>query len=132
MVLVDDDEEARRLQLRLKVELNLRPGEQLLHYGDLFDEPFDWEAEDLFPASTLEAWLAEVGQELVDGTRRRPDGSWHVDLSQEGKAELAEWVQHRCGTADLARFVEVLDVVHVALDRQAKRARKRAAHHEER
>ena len=132
VVLVDDDEEARRLRLRLKTELNLRPGEQLLHYGGFFDRPFDWEAEDLFPEATMLAWLGEVGEAPVDGTRRRPDGRWHFDLNQDGKAEFAEWLQVHGDAAALAPFVGVLEAVRAAVDRQVERARKRAAHRDER
>lgn len=128
VVLVDDDEEARRLQLRLKTELNLRPGEQLLDYGGFFEAPFEWEAEDLFPERTLRTWLAEVGEAPITGTRRRPDGGWHVDLTQDGKGELAEWIHAHGDADDLARFVEVLEAVQDAVARQVERERKRAAH----
>jgi hypothetical protein len=131
VVLVDNDEEARKLQHRLKAELNLRPGEQLLDYGELFEEPFDWEAEDLFPEATLRAWLDEAGEAPVTGTRRRPGGGWHLDLSQDGKGEFAEWIQVHGTPEDFARFVEVLERVHRGIARQVKRERKRAAHHDE-
>lgn len=130
VVLVDNDEEARKLQHRLKAELNLRPGEQLLDYGELFEAPFDWEAEDLFPEATLRAWLAEVGEGPVTATRRRPGGGWHLDLSQDGKGEFAEWIQVHGAAEDFARFVEVLERVRVAVARQVERERKRAAHHD--
>lgn len=130
-MLVDNDEEARRLQLRLKTELNLRPGEQLLDYGRFFGAPFDWEAEDLFPESTVRTWLAEVGEAPITGTRRRPDGGWHIDLTQDGKGELAEWIQVHGDADDLARFVEVLEAVGLAITRQVERERKRLAHRDD-
>jgi hypothetical protein len=64
----------------------------------------------------------------VTGTRRRPGGGWHLDLSQDGKGEFAEWIQVHGSSADFARFVEVLERVHRAVARQVARERKRQDH----
>jgi predicted ATP-dependent endonuclease of OLD family len=128
LVLVDHDEEGKKAQKLLKEALTLRPGEQLLHYGNFFKEPFQWEAEDLFPAATVARWLREVGESVIDGKERRPDGEWHYNLNQVGKASFAAWIETKTDAKVLRRFIDVLEAVNEAIKKQVDREERRRAH----
>lgn len=125
VVLVDNDDEGKKAQKLLKESLKLRPKEQLLHYGDFFNASFRWEAEDLFPGSVLSGWLVDVGEDLLTGKERRPDGEWHYDLNTVGKAAFAGWVEGQTDGAPFGRWIEVLETVGDALQRQDAREERR-------
>lgn len=128
VVLVDNDDEGRKAQKLLKDGLKLRPREQLMHYGEFFDSPYAWEAEDLFPPSLFAKWLSETGEDLMNRKDRRPDRQWHYDLNPVGKAAFAAWVEDRADAASMTRWVEVLEGVGAAVQRQIERADRRQAH----
>lgn len=128
VVLVDNDDEGKKAQKLLKEALKLRPGEQLLHYGTFFNQPFGWEAEDLFPAMTFSRWLQDVGEEAIDGKERRPDGEWHYRLNQVGKAAFAAWIEANGDAKMLRRFIDVLEVVDKAIEKQVERENRRRAY----
>lgn len=128
VVLVDNDDEGKKAQKLLKDGLKLRPNEQVLHYGDFFDDPYAWEAEDLFPASFMNDWLAEAGEDLMSGKERRPDGQWHYDLNPVGKATFAAWVEEKAQQGHMRRWIDVLESVNAAIGRQTDREARRRAH----
>lgn len=128
VVLVDNDEEGKKAQKQLKEALKLRPGEQLLHYGTFFDSSFEWEAEDLFPAAALTRWLQDVGEDVIDGKVRRPDGEWHYQLNQVGKAAFGAWIEANGDAETLSRFTDVLKAVDEAIGKQVEREARRRAY----
>jgi 5S rRNA maturation endonuclease (ribonuclease M5) len=130
VVLVDNDDEGQKAQKLLKDQLKLRAGEQLLHYGNFFEKPSKWEAEDLFPLAVMEAWLNDVGEEVLDGKDRRPDGGWHYHLNQSGKAAFASWVEANADGNALQAFANVLKAVDRAIEKQRERERRRWEHRE--
>lgn len=128
VALVDNDEDGRKAQKLLKDALKLRPGEQLLHYGQFFDHHFGWEAEDLFPVTTFTRWLEEVGEDVIDGKERRPDGQWHYHLNQVGKAAFATWIEANGDAKALRGFIKVLEEVGEAINKQVQREKRRREH----
>lgn len=128
VVLVDNDEEGRKAQKLLKEHLKLRPGEDLIDYGNMFDTAFDWEAEDLFPAATFTRWIKEVGEDGINGKVRRPDGQWHYHLNQLGKATFAAWIEDNVEEREVRGFVRLLEAVDTAIKKQADRAERRRSH----
>jgi energy-coupling factor transporter ATP-binding protein EcfA2 len=128
VVLLDNDDDGRRAQKLLKDGLKLRPVEEVLHYGDFMAQSYRWEAEDLFPPDLIAKWVKESGEDLLDGKERRPDGEWHYDISTAAKGDLAQWLVRHATPESTERWVQVLDAVETAIQKQVVREERRRAH----
>ena len=70
---------------------------------------FPAEAEDLFPATLLEEFVDEQGEETVlAGKQRRPDGQWHYDLTPTGKDLIIEFLERRLQHRHVSAWIELL------------------------
>lgn len=88
----------------------------------------DFEAEDLFPTETLEKLLSGPGaDELLAEKVRRPDGSFHIGLTQKGKQIFMELLKS-APAKSFDRFIAVLEILAKKLQDAEERARKKEQH----
>ncbi len=84
LVVTDNDDPGRKAKATLVGNTFGFTKKQLLTYSAAFEgaqwESFPVEAEDLFTPELIEGFVAEHGDAVVDGTKRRPDGAFHYDL----------------------------------------------------
>lgn len=87
---------------------------QLLTYDVVFGPKwadFPVEAEDLFAPELLNGFVAEHGDGVVDGTKRRPDGAFHYDFGQVAKESLTSWLATKTRPEHVERWIDMLLLV---------------------
>jgi hypothetical protein len=91
---------------------------QIVSYVTLF--PAQWqnfpvEAEDLFPPPLIERFIAELGQSVMEGSKKRPDGLFHYDLGQAAKKQLEPWLAVEAVAEDVRLWLELILRLRVQL-----------------
>ncbi|MGH8904308.1 MAG: ATP-dependent nuclease [Egibacteraceae bacterium] len=118
-VLVDNDEPG--LDAKRILASRFKKKRELFSYADVFDERyvnFAFEAEDLFPSTLIEGFIAERGRDVVQtASRRRPDadGEWHYDLSRTAKVQLAEYLAEHLTAEDVTRWIALIELIRSRL-----------------
>lgn len=112
IIMVDNDEDGRRVRSTLAGKTFGFDKKQILTYAELFDGEkwiqFPVEAEDLFAAELIEGFVKAHGDSIVDGTRRRPDGLFHYDFTQSAKQALTQWLTDEAQPAHVTKWIEAL------------------------
>jgi hypothetical protein len=118
-VLLDNDEPGRQaLKLLTGAQFKFQKNTDVLTYAVAFpkdEADFPYEAEDMFPAELLEAFVEEHGSSVIDGSRRRPDGEFHYDLNGSAKAELLEHLQAVVTPQHVGRWLTLIGKIRDAM-----------------
>jgi putative ATP-dependent endonuclease of OLD family len=111
VVVTDNDEPGRKAKNTLVGNMFGFGKKQVVTYGAAFGpqwEGFPVEAEDLFPPELIEGFVAEHGDAVVDGTKRRPDGAFHYDFGQAAKELLSSWLEQKTQPEHVVRWIDML------------------------
>lgn len=111
-VVLDNDAEGKAaLELLCGSKLGFQKKAHVTTYAELFpaeQRDFPYEAEDLFEPSLIEAFVATHGDDVIDGSHRRPDEAWHYDLNQVAKAQLEPFLERELRPQHVERWIELL------------------------
>jgi len=114
VVVTDNDAAGRKAKDLLAGRTFGFAKQQLLTYDVVFGPRwanFPVEAEDLFAPELLVGFVAEHGEAVVDGSKRRPDGAFHYDFGQVAKESLAAWLAEKTRPEHVERWIEMLLLV---------------------
>ncbi|MFI5454096.1 MAG: ATP-dependent endonuclease [Isosphaerales bacterium] len=73
------------------------------------------EAEDMFPAGFMSAFVAEHGSKALEESNRYKDGTYHYGLSQPGKVISLEHIDKKLKPSHVGTFLEILQEVRSRL-----------------
>ena len=81
------------------------------------DNPsFGWEIEDLYPPSFLEAFVAQNGESIIKGKKRRPaDDGWHYDFDQSAKELLGSYFEAETKPEHVGRLLDLILLIRAKL-----------------
>jgi len=119
-VLLDNDEPGKQCRDLLKGKFEMTVKKEIISYKNVFPSnpgDFAYEAEDLFPPSLIEDFIAANGgeQALIDGKRRRPDDAFHYDLNSSCKLSLFEHLERHAKAEHLGQWVELILLIRERL-----------------
>jgi 5S rRNA maturation endonuclease (ribonuclease M5) len=110
LTLLDFDEPGRRARDYLKTIFELSDKREILLYNKVASARWkDVEAEDLWPSELIQGFVDELGELALQERLRRPDGTWHIGLSAEGKGEVPMWLARNAKRADCDLWAQLLD-----------------------
>jgi hypothetical protein len=117
-VLLDNDKFGRDTRNELKAKFGFVPAKDLFSYAEVFPEKqrnFEYEAEDLFPVAIIEDFVTEHGQGVLEGSSKRPDGSFHYDFDSSAKELLLSHLSTHVKSADCDLWVNLLAYIRTGL-----------------
>lgn len=117
-VLVDNDTPGKNARKDLAEKFRFQNGRELFSYADVFGKDakqYPYEAEDLFPPELVEEFVAEHGFQVVDGSWKRPDGSFHYDLDGDAKELLSAHLHARVTARHCERWLTLIAQIRAGL-----------------
>jgi 5S rRNA maturation endonuclease (ribonuclease M5) len=118
-VLLDNDQPGREvLKLLTGDKFGFQKGSQVDTYAMAFpanERDFPYEAEDVFDPAIIETFVANHGEAVYDGSRRRPDGAFHYDLNQSAKAVLETHLDTLTQPEHVQRWIELILILRSKL-----------------
>jgi hypothetical protein len=115
VIVVDNDDEGKHVRSTLAGNTFGFSGNRILSYAEVMGggqwPNFPVEAEDLFEPELLQAFVEKHGQAVIDGSKKRPDGAFHYDLSQSVKELLGAYLAEEARPEHLERWIEMLMLV---------------------
>lgn len=118
-ILLDNDDHGREsLKLLTNQQFKFQKTKEVTTYAEAFpkdERNFPYEAEDVFAAELMAAFVDEHGDSVIDGTKKRPDGAYHYDLNQAAKAELTAYLEAATRPEHIERWVELILLIRQRL-----------------
>jgi len=84
---------------------------QVATYAGLFppeQRDFPYEAEDVYAPEVIQSFVDDHGDSVIDGSLRRPDGTFHFDLNTASKELLGEHLRLHATPQHLERWADLL------------------------
>lgn len=111
LCLVDNDPPGRHVREQLVGNTFQFNKKQIVSYAQLFDakwQNFPVEAEDLFEPSLIADFVAAHGDNMHEGSKKRPDGEFHYDFGQSAKEQLNTWLRERTRPEHVKKWIELV------------------------
>lgn len=125
LVLLDDDPDGQQAYTKLTSSFGFQGGREAMYYSAILPSRLSTgvvEAEDLFRTDLLDAFVAENGADTWTGRSKRTKqwgAGWedeaHIDLTDNAKSMLPEWLRRNCKPEHLERWGLLLDKIEAAL-----------------
>jgi putative ATP-dependent endonuclease of OLD family len=115
-VLLDRDDPGMAAAKLLTQKLGLDKKRQVFTYDRWVPHgERDVEAEDLFPDAFMNSFLSGAGDGALAEKVRRPNGDWHIGLTDVGKDDFLGYVETNCSKTDLGLFVKALEDIRTQM-----------------
>jgi putative ATP-dependent endonuclease of OLD family len=115
VIVVDNDESGRKARSTLTGETFGFPKKSVFSYAEVLDgdqwKSFPVEAEDLFDPALLQSFVERHGAAVIEGSKRRPDGAFHYDLSQSVKELLGAFLDAEARPEHFERWIDMILLV---------------------
>lgn len=117
IVLLDDDQPGKEAHKLLVGRFHFNGKRELLTIGEVVgNKSIGAEAEDLFPAELIAAFVKEKGEETVVHTKTaRKGGGWRYDLNATGKDSIVEFVDAHGDGAAFALWMKAIETIRQRL-----------------
>lgn len=116
LALFDSDAEGRSARDLMVKRFNFKK-QMVLEYRTFVGGHQDAESEWMFPASLMQRFVDEAGEDLVLKSKSKLGGEYRYDFTPRGKQDFPVWLSRNAKPKDYARWAALLDEV-------ASRARK--------
>jgi putative ATP-dependent endonuclease of OLD family len=112
--LLDSDADGRKARDMLRGRFKF-PKPDLLEYATFLNGLQDAESEWMFPASLLQRFVDESGEDAVLKRKEQLGGEYRYDFLPRGKAELPDWLEKNALVEDLERWRPLLEALQARL-----------------
>lgn len=114
-VLLDNDDPGREaMSLLCGEKFNFQKTKQVATYAEAFPKDqrnFPYEAEDVFAPELIQTFVDEHGHSVIDGSKKRPDESFHYDFNQSAKAGLESYLDRSTRPEHVQKWVELVTFI---------------------
>ncbi|WP_261164331.1 ATP-dependent endonuclease [Microbacterium sp. Marseille-Q6965] len=114
IALFDSDQEGRSARDLMRKRFDFAK-ETVLEYRTFVNDQEDAESEWLFPASLMQRFVDDAGEELVLKSKSKRGGEYRYDFTPRGKQQFPAWLESNAKPSDYVRSASLIDELALRL-----------------